>query len=413
MKLTLCLYHALRMAGDLGLYYAFASFFVGCFGGGLALPGLLIPAVCYALSAALREKGSVRLAALAPLAAGLLWPGMTMADRTAYIPAAAYAAYLIWREEYGLSQYHEADVFGILCRSYPIFAVMLGIIVDRTIMLERSLPLAVMCAVLCVALMRTLRHDVRVYARPSFLVRSTAPLALVALCAALLSWRPFVQGMTGAVWTLYLWTLYPLLRGIAWAVSGVLSRAFPVMQWLASLFERSGEVVPESAWETGGAQAAETAASSGGVSPAVWLVLAAAGAALAVWAVLVLLRRMAQPNRNEAEEGGFALPFVRRAYEGPVVGEKPAEKRSAADKVRRQYRKYLRLCAERGTTLRPCDTSRDVMERAAGIRRSSSAAEEELRALYLRARYSGAADKADAARAKELLRQIREENRPA
>lgn len=78
-------------------------------------------------------------------------------------------------------------------------------------------------------------------------------------------------------------------------------------------------------------------------------------------------------------------------------------------KIRRLYRKYLKR-AEKHAERVPSDTSLTISRKSAGIWPQEIL--EEMRSLYIRARYQGTATRKDAARMKELYNEIRrEENR--
>ena len=78
--------HGMRILTDLSFYYAFASFAAVCYGGQYAVTGLLLQTVCFMLSAALRKKRVLRLAALLPMAAFWLLPNVGMADTLLFLP---------------------------------------------------------------------------------------------------------------------------------------------------------------------------------------------------------------------------------------------------------------------------------------------------------------------------------------
>ena len=80
--------HGLRILTDLAFYYAFASYISVCFGGRYAMVGLLVQAACFALSATLREKPCLRLAALLPSVLLWLLPGIGLADGLLFLPPA-------------------------------------------------------------------------------------------------------------------------------------------------------------------------------------------------------------------------------------------------------------------------------------------------------------------------------------
>jgi len=77
-------------------------------------------------------------------------------------------------------------------------------------------------------------------------------------------------------------------------------------------------------------------------------------------------------------------------------------------RVRAQYRRFLKLYERAGGTVETGDTSLDV-ELDAKKYRFAPAAAEELRQVYIRARYGGTADREDAVRARELYAELKKE----
>ena len=114
--------------------------------------------------------------------------------------------------------------------------------------------------------------------------------------------------------------------------------------------------------------------------------------------------------------------FIRLVYTRPENGpdieyipEKKEQKRSkrrprstrAVSRVRDAYRSYLLLLrARREIPLKETDTSLQVQERAAALPGQELA--EELRQIYIRARYAGKATQEDARRAETDAKMLRE-----
>ena len=82
----------------------------------------------------------------------------------------------------------------------------------------------------------------------------------------------------------------------------------------------------------------------------------------------------------------------------------------AVQRVRAQYRKFLKLYVSVGGELDPTHTSLDV-ERDAKKKRFDPSAAEELRSIYIRARYAEQAEGQDVSRAKELYALMKKERR--
>ena len=80
--------------------------------------------------------------------------------------------------------------------------------------------------------------------------------------------------------------------------------------------------------------------------------------------------------------------------------------RNDVERVRQQYRAFLRLCQKRGMELAPSHTSADIGRSAARVL-GPDLPLEEIGALYRRARYQGTTSRADAAQMKKLCAQVK------
>ena len=125
---------------------------------------------------------------------------------------------------------------------------------------------------------------------------------------------------------------------------------------------------------------------------------------LAVWIIVKLVRR----GKEFAEEGvdyeqteGFTPERGRRKARPAVVHGK-------AQTVRKIYREYLDYLKENGLQRTSSDTSAEILAESERISGASAAAEETLRRIYLKARYSAATvTEADVDAARESLSAIR------
>ena len=79
--------------------------------------------------------------------------------------------------------------------------------------------------------------------------------------------------------------------------------------------------------------------------------------------------------------------------------------------VRRQYRIFLKLYRENGGKIENAFTSRDVMDRSSDVLRDAPVSLlEEMRQIYINARYGGTATKADLKRMKQINKELAAKN---
>lgn len=408
--MTIALLYTLRMAGDLLVYSAFAAFFAACLGGQPAPLLVLLPAVCYGMSACFSQRRILRTACGAAALLGLLLaPGWV--DRAAYLPAVFYVLSLAWRGEYLLSADRQADVFLLFCKAYPVFAILLSLAWNAQVMLTVSLPLAVWAVLLQIFLMRILRQAPAVSRSPGYLLANAGLLLGLGGLGFLVS-RPAVLGAAGsAVETVYFGLVVPVLSVplsmLAWAAEHLLLPALTaVLYWIAS---KSGNQHAASM-----AGAAEESISSSDFAPAARpllngeLLLKGAGILLLAVGCIVLFRRLLQ--KSKAPQTGAGPAQVQRVSRR-ARRRRPSFFLSPNARVRRAYGRYLERQARHGVARQPSETSLDLLGRTPFL---DPEAEQQLRRLYLKARYGEAATPQDAAAAERLEKALEqpEESRP-
>ena len=388
----------LRMAGDLLLYGAFAAFFAAALGGHPVPWILLLPAVCYGVSSCVSRQPVLRMACGAASLLGLLaLPGW--ADRAACLPAAVYTLYLTVQGEYSLSANRQLDLFLLFCKVYPIFAVFLGIVWDGQTMLTVSLPLAIWAVLLQIFLMRVLRQQPAVYRDPVYLLGNAGLLGVLGVLGFLVS-RPAVLGAAqAAVGAFYFSLVVPVLTVplnlLAWLAEHLLLPAIvALLRWIAA---RGGNSNPEILSAAGNSMPNGRDLAAAG-EPLIngTAVLYLLGAALLAAGCVQLFRRLLRRGGGRAP--GTA-PAAARQTTRRARRRWPGFFLSPNARVRRAYSRYLERQAQHGVTRGPSETSLDLLGRTPFL---NPDAEQQLRQLYLKARYGECATPRDAAAAERL-----------
>lgn len=388
----------LRMAGDLLLYGAFAAFFAAALGGHPVPWILLLPAVCYGVSSCVSRQPVLRMACGAASLLGLLaLPGW--ADRAACLPAAVYTLYLTVQGEYRLSANRQLDLFLLFCKVYPFFAVFLGIVWDSQTMLTVSLPLATWAVLLQIFLMRVLRQQPAVYQDPVYLLGNAGLLVVLGVLGFLVS-RPAVLGAAqAAVGAFYFSLVVPVLtiplNLLAWLAEHLMLPAIvALLRWIAA---RSGNPDPEILSDTGNSMPNGRDLAAAG-EPLIngTAVLYLLGAVLLAIGCVQLFRRLLRRGGGRAP--GTA-PAAARQNTRRARRRWPGFFLSPNARVRRAYSRYLERQAQHGVTREPSETSLDLLGRTPFL---NPDAEQQLRQLYLKARYGECATPRDAAAAERL-----------
>ena len=315
---------------------------------------------------------------------------------------------LIWAYEIftGASRryFPEADVqktiFRITLGALPAMLIILLMAGAREISFQIVIFSSLISLCCSVLIMRSLRHEAAVYSRPSYQAVNIVIVAVVAGISALLGSEAVVSGVLTALKAVYRVVAYAVLFVITYAIRGISY----LVNWISLLFSGDSAPPPEPEPVTIDMRSGEDL--FGEINEyngmPLWLKITGIviGALIAAAVIVFVFRRLAgrRAERKEASTGAAvynpAKPAARNVRSSsPVQG------------VRKQYRKYLNLLESEGIVIEGDDTSEDVREKAPFKFRGEAA--DELRELYIDARYNGTADKAAADRAKELLREIK------
>ena len=394
--------HGLRLAADLAFYYAFAGYFLACFGGAPNILSLILPSVCFALASHFEGRQPMQtLCGLASLA-GLLLPG-TLADKLAYLPMTAYTVWMAAKGDFSLSWEQQVDEFRWFWKLYPAFALVLGVAWNHGAILYGSLPIGVIALMLRIFMMQTLRQEPAVYTSPQYLAVTGGLLAAVCALAFLFSREGLINGVASAAGTVYFSGLVPLLQkvmeGVAAAVLWVFDTGGKLMVMVLMHFrhrqDMNDNLINDSASKLQEMADDADAPINGPLVGAVIL-----GVLAAISLVLVVYRIARRPKTKARTDGKEVL---KRASTVTSRRRWPSFFLSPNERVRREYRTYLDYCEKHGVTIQCSDTSLDIAGRVESM---EPAAERELRSLYLKARYAGSAAPQDATRAAELVKTI-------
>ena len=399
----------LRLAADLSFYYAFAAFFVSLSGTAVSLPGIFIPSFFCALSRLAGDRRMLRCSIVLPAVLTILLPVLGMWDRIALIPAITYSFYLAWCGNYNLSHERQSDMFLLFGKSYPIFFLYAALFGGLRLLIAGSLLPALIMVILSVYLLRVLRHEPEIYTKPRFLLTNMWTLVVFVLAAWLMHLDAVTHAITSALLFVFHNIITPILSAALYAIAYIISFLLtPLMQFFNGNADFSLNT------ETGveGLADQNLSENAGAQYPLLARILSVAAvlaAAALVCVILIRLFRRLAGDRTSSIES--EIPTQRLDRSAAPSDEKFQRQFHVSplhpvNQVRRQYRRYLKLCRGRGYT--PCDfyTSREIC-RQTGDLFDDTACIDELRALYIRARYRGDASREDSVRAAQLVDQLR------
>ena len=399
--------HGLRSLTELSFYYAFASFIAVCYGSRYALPGLMLLAACYTLSAMLEKRKLLRMAALLPVLLFWLLPDVPLADTLLYFPAAAYLIWQAWHGSYPLDWGRHVELFSVFWKAYALFAVFILLIGMLPELSRASMPIGLIMLVGSVLLMRSLRHEPETYCQKWYQLFNGATVAVVMAAAAFMSTRAFLEACAAAVTGAYNTLVLPVLMMALVGFTYVLKAA----AWLIALLNIR---LPENPEEPIKIQPPGSGADMLGLGDLpeepqgeVFLILLCAlAAAVLLYFFFRWMVRLGWGEKLQAEA------WEERIEADGNAGEKDRKARpgSAVQRVRAQYRKFLKLYVSAGGELDDTHTSLDV-EQEAKRRLFAPETVEEMRSIYIRARYGEHAEAQDVSRTKELYAAMKKERR--
>ncbi|MGM9521145.1 MAG: hypothetical protein ACI3VB_01530 [Oscillospiraceae bacterium] len=393
----------LKIASDLSFYYTFAGLLAVWLGASPSsiLLALIVQSAAFVLSYVLRKSRAASFAVLITQFICFALPGAGIAGLAVMVPPAAYELWLSFKGVFEPESSKQTDIFSLFWKVFLVFALVVMLCGGYSIFMSISMQCGVVCLCGQVLLMRSLRHDRRVYCQKKYQLMNLTMIAAVVLIAWLLSSEAFLGTCLAAVKALYKYVISPIIMVLLYAVLGIVKG----IGWLFSFIKikkADGEdndiqLNMEGAKEIFGLDAQDTS------SEMFDRVMIALGIILAIVIVFFVFRYLArrtsgtEQGKVQEDSRSYAQPEENRAVRKPVGG--------AVQRVRSYYRKFLKLCDTIGYPLEKSDTSLDVNNKAGRYLGKEEA--EELRQIYINARYNDTADKACADKAKELVSKLK------
>lgn len=395
--------YVLRMLVDVSFFCTFAGFAAAKFGSGGVFAGMLIQCACYGLSGLAGSRRGLRLAALLPIALCwvIAWPNV--AECIFLIPTAVYVVWLVWKGDYTLEHERQKRLFGVFWKIMVVFIPLAVIFGGAAEITAVSVPYALIMLVCSVLLLRALRHDEKVYCSRQYQVTNILTVFLALAAAYLVSSKAVLNAAAAGLKAVYTAVLQPILAlllnlilmviwGIGWLWS-LLPFGDGEMEFENMVqMDLSGtkEIIPDDL------QLKEPS----DVVQAVAIVLGVAAAVV----LLVLFFRWL--NRREGRGAEFVQVQEQREGVGIVRIERKEKETQPVKKIRAQYRGFLKWCAGAGVHTEKASTTLDVHRSISAVKGCDETSNQ-IRKIYIQARYADRADKNAAKEMKQLCEQIK------
>ena len=387
----------LKMLCDASLYYMFASPIAGYFGGGPLMACMILQCVIYALSRIVKNP-FLRFVTLIPLGLCFILRLPSLADTIALIPITLF---IFWQSLAGKPQPDISRQRQWLeeCLKVLILAVAVGLVTKN---LTVVIPWAAFWLLSNIALLRALRHETAVRNDPRFHLMNLGLVASIPAISICLSSERVISLVVTPLSTFYRQVLLPVLVSLLWI-------PFMLLQWLFNLLfppyaNNPTEEVPEDLGEFKEPFDTEIFDIPNELEILFWVVLA-----LGVAAILFLLLRSF--FKTQASTSVAFRKSESAAHSDDLKPKKRLAESSNVQRIRRQYRKFLKLCRGQGIVITESFTSRDIDQRA---QRNSNLSpfSPKIRQLYIKARYAGSADHTAVKEMTQLCAEAKKSTKP-
>ncbi len=318
----------------------------------------------------------------------------------AIIPALFYVVYLIFSKKIDTDWDRQSDFFSKAWKIFLVFGTFVCLTGKGQIFIERSIPMAILCFATSILLMRMLRHEKDIYLDPKYQAKNFLILCITLGVTWILSSRFVLNGLLGSFGFMYNHFVLPILTFIIICLTGIIGLILKLFSWL-----HLTDITFEESHLTGISTInpfEDTANQIIGQSSSARIVLSAIGIFIILICIFFLFRWLS--SRKEIESKFVSGRLVSREE----LTEKPPERSgSTVNQIRRQYRKYLKLCKMYGIKISTSDTSASIEDQT---RKLSSFFPEssEIRDIYIRARYNNHATKSDLRKLKQMYQTIKQ-----
>lgn len=385
--------NTLRMVVDLSFYFFFAEFVVASFGGNSMLKEMLLLCLCYGILAHIQKFSRNRIFWLLPVLVLFL----PESGRIALVPPIVYILYLIYKEEYGFSWERQAELFLISWKIFLGAGICLCMAGRYQLVLSHSLPMALISLFASVLFLRMLRHDPEVYLNRQYQTKNILLLGSVLMAAWLSSREIVFQSIWSACNFIYMNCILPIFSLLITCVVAIIGLFMKLFSWLkfgkltykGSEVNSSGEMNMFSDLEQNITNS--TIMFEQVVTAIIIIVL--------VIAAFFFFRWLASGWETD-EVRAHGLDII-RSENSKNDTKKRDYATSTVHQVRRQYRKFLKLYMTHGERILSSDTSADIAEKGGKIFPTPDMMDE-MREIYIRARYNNDATRADLKKMKQI-----------
>ena len=392
-----------RMLVDVSFYCAFAGLIARACGGTGAFWGMLIQCLCFGLSHLGGSRRALRMVCLLPMILCWVIHWNALADCILLIPTAVYIVWLAWKNDYVLDCDRQQLLFGVFWKVLAA-VVFLGVLLGKIEAITAvTIPYALVMLMCSVLLMRALRHEPKVYCGVRYQITNLSAVVVVVAVAGLLSTKAVLNGCVAALKAAYSTLIQPILEFLLNILLYIIEGIAILFSWLSI---GKGKLEKEESPQIDLSGANDIFGEEVPLKEPSELLKTLGTVLLIAAAVVVLVLLFRWMNRRR---GGEVTQTESGELRGTVEsGQRIVKKKetSPVRKIRAQYRSFLKWCTEVGVQVDRSSTSLDV-HRQVNMISEHGAVSEQIRELYIKARYARVADQDGVRTMKQLCDRVK------
>lgn len=372
----------LRILCDLSLYMTFANSiaFIG-FNGGIdsVLPVLLLSAAP-AISSRFPGKAG-RYLSLISVPIALIMAG-SLVNLIVILPPCFYVVLMVFTEKY-LEKTSSKNRFTLGLKLIFIFPLISAVSGNTDGFLIYGLPYVYGFLVGGVYLLRLERHD-DAASKPRFLILNLLGLLLAVGVFTLLGSKEAMDTLVLVISTMYKWIIMPILMVAVYIVVGIAW----LFQFLFSWLARTGPVEPPELSLESMSNPFLEEMESHATSPIAAYVSTAIVVAIFLLLAFFLFKWLFSSGKVMRRQITASETRI-RISPSSTSNQKPRNpvfSRDPRERIRREYRKFLKLCEKRGQGFTHFDTTMEIEKKNRSY--FDMGLMTKLRAVYLTARYT-------------------------
>lgn len=318
----------------------------------------------------------------------------------ALIPGLLYAVYLIVCKKLDTDWDRQSDFFSKSWKIFLVFGAFVCLIGKSQVFIQHSIPMAILCLTTSIMLMRMLRHGADIYMDIKYQIKNVLSLCVLLITALVLSSQFMLNTVLSFFGFMYNHFVLPVLTFFVTCLTGIIGLILKLLSWfhLTDVKFEESHLSGSAAVNPFAESMNDTLTQSSGAK----LIFTLMGIIVLLIGIFFLFRWLSSHEKL----GNKLAPGILLSRE--ELPEKSLDRSaSTINQVRRQYRKYLKLCKSYGAQISKSDTSASIEDQSDKIFTFFSE-NSEIRDIYINARYNNHATKADVRKLKQMYQTLKQ-----